>query len=334
MNIYINNYEIEGVPLTVGRNCLLASIRDILGFYRVEISEWELYFLCRAFCFSSRPLYKRPVILSDWFYYDQHQRIEKYIKESFFCDYQFYSDFNRKKIVEHLNANRPLSVLLHPRFITYNHRIFQPVGMQEMHCFNIYGYDNNNKEYYVADSTVTDDNGTFISMRARLDYSIVEKKAIGYFVFNSPPVYQATGYELLPIIVQMLDEFLSDLGNESEIKGIKVLQKIFTSTVYQKDNHYNELSFLLQAYFMPLFFYLEKFFTFIVKSNEIISIVKREKNKWDIFFYKYLLRLKKDCNENMMLKCFERNMENFPTFLTNVCNCIYNISMKGKRSYG
>lgn len=314
----------------MGRNCLLASIRDILGFYEVEISEWELYFLCRAFHFSSRSLDKNPAIFSNWFYYDRYQRIEKYIKESFFCDYQFYSDFNRKMIVEQLSENHPLSVLIHPKFIAYNHRIFQPVGMQEMHCFNIYGYDNLNKEYYVADSTVTDDNGTFISMRTKLDYSIVEKNAIGYFVFNSTPVYQVTGYELLSVIVQMLHEFLLDLGNESEIKGIKVLQKVFTNVVCKQDNYYNELSFLLQAYFMPVFFYLEKFFTFIVKSNEISSLVKKEKNKWDIFFYKYLLRLKKDCNEDMMIKCFEHNVDNFPKFIADVCNCIYNITSERK----
>ena len=311
----------------------MASIRDIMGFYGVEISECELYFLCKAFHFSSRPVYKGAVGLSDWFYYDQYQRIEKYIGESFSCNYQFFKDISRKQIIEHLNNNRPLSVLLHPKYITYNHRVFQPIGMQEMHCFNLYGYNNIYKEYNVADSTVTDDNGTFFGMRTKLDYKLVEENALGYFVFLSPPKYQAMGYELLLIIVHMLYEFLLDPGDESEVRGIKVLLKLFSDTVYKKADNYSELSFLLQAYFMPVFFYLEKFFTSIVQSKEIISLVKREKNKWDIFYYKYLLRLKKDCTEDMLIKCFEHNLDTFPEFVSNMCNCIYNIVNEREEKY-
>lgn len=322
MNISKGYCVIKNFPLSVERNCLLASIKDLMEYYGISIKESELYFICKAFRFNGKNTNEDYANLSDFFSYDKYSFIIKNISELFNCKFCFHEIMERNKIIQYLSEGIPMTIIIPPGVISYNYRIFQPVGRQEMHCINIFGYSNNKRVYYVADATVTDDKGEFTCIKSELDYDIVETYSQGYFLFHTNPDKNNEPNLVKDCIISTFSDFLSEKDNVLELNGLQAVKKIITCSRFNKEHFKREIKFLIQAYFMPVFFYLDECLSEFENMDDMRNLVKVEKNKWDIFYYKYLLNYKSNYSKDTLMDNYNLRLSSFSALLQSVCNNI------------
>ncbi len=285
-----NSYMINGYPLTTGKNCMLASIKNILCFNGINITESDLYFICKGLRYSFNTASKTELI-SDRFDYDCYQHIVENISTYFNCNMLFSKKMDTIQIEELLCNDIPLIVLMDPRIIPYNNRVLNPVGHQEMHSTVLYGYDEKEQNYLVADATVSDDNGLISALWTSIEIPFLHKNATGFFYITS--VFNKN-YSTDSIKIKIRDtvtEFLYPNNSDNVITGINAVKKLL-NLVYEED-YIEEIKFLFQAYFIPFFTYLRDSLHHFNNQDGYKMELAKEKNKWDILYYKYLLKLKK-----------------------------------------
>jgi len=289
------NYIIKKYPLTTGKNCMLASIKDILNYYGINIIESDLYFICKGLCFTFNPASKAKLI-SDRFDYDCYQYIIENVSAFFNCNMIFNYSLEDIQIKELLKNDIPVIVLMDPRIVPYNNRILNPVGHQEMHSTVLYGYDDNMQSYFVADATVADDSGLISALWTSMDMKFLQENTKGFFYITSisNKTYDANMVKIK--IRDTINEFIYPNDNENVYTGANAVKQLFNLLLYEED-YINEVKFLFQAYFVPLFTYLKgSLYHFNLQEGLEMELAK-EKNKWDVLYYKYLLKLKKNISE-------------------------------------
>ncbi len=313
---------IEKFPLTVGRNCLLASVKDVLQFYNVTVKESDLYFICGGLRFTFCPDSKKEKV-SDCFVYDVGKYISKYISSFFNCRFSFETSAAQARIKRLLDKHIPVILLIHPKYISYNHRVFQPEGAQEMHSIVLYGYDDFTDTYYVADSTATDDNGVFAARRECMRCDIVREYAFGFFHFADKPLQEKDWQLVYRCVGDNLYDFINSKSTEGGLyTGAQAIYKMLDYIDVNEACPLSELKFIMQAYFMPLFLYLIDFLEGAKGLKEYVYILKTEKNKWDILYYKYLLKQSAFWSKNKMIKVIRQYFKTLLECLAEIQNAI------------
>ena len=245
-------YEIPGLVLTVGKNCLLASIHDVFSYYKIETDENILYFICEGLRFLWKNNDQRK--LSNSFCYDRNAYIVKGISDIYECQLEYCDNYDFEKIKKIINNNTPIILLLDPSCAKYNTRRFQPEGRGEMHSVIIYGYSD--ESFAVADSTASDDNAVFSCIKAEISYKDTKKGCKGFFYFSEPPQQVLSPEKIIWCLKNNLENFLYPTNQDGYVRGLLALKEAFKYYALNDVFAYSdELRYLFQAYFMPSFIF-------------------------------------------------------------------------------
>ena len=238
--------------------------------------------------------------ISDRFIYDKHKNITGNLSGELNLNVQ-YLDNNGKGLVKDrindaLNQKNPVVILINPSYISYNMRQFQPVGRDEMHSFAIYGVDTDKSIFYVADSTVVDEDGMFTCCKATMPINVVLEHGVCAFWFDISDDLQMNRRYVLESLVDNLEEFLAgSFDNKNNcFHGVSAIIKMFEDIKISRDAEIiSEIKFLMKAYFIPVLDYLMEVLEGgpefgYSSTNEIAIVVRNLKIVWNKFFYKML----------------------------------------------
>jgi len=290
-----NSYIIKDYPLTTGKNCMLASIKDILNYQGIDLIESDLYFICKGLRFTFYPTSKTELI-SDRFDYDCYKYIIENVSSFFCCKMIFNYSLSDIQIKELIKNDIPIIVLMDPRIVPYNNRVLNPVGRQEMHSAVLYGYDDKVQSYLVADSTVADDNGLINALWTSMEMKFLQENTKGFFYITSMSKKTYDDKLVKIRIRDTISEFINPNDNDNVYTGVNAVKQLFNLLLCEGD-YIDEIKFLFQAYFVPFFIYLKSSLYHFKMQEDFEVELAKEKNKWDILYYKYLLKLKKNISE-------------------------------------
>lgn len=321
-----SNYRIAGVVPTPGRNCLLASIRDMLHFYNMSVRESDLYFICKGLHFTY-DRFRPAKNLSDRFIYDIGSHITKNLSAYFPYEFIYQEGMPHENLKKILHKRKPVIVLLDPRLIPYNDRLFQPIGGQEMHSVIVFGYDDTRRIFNVADSTMVGNDGIFTCIEAEIAYHILEESVKGYlYILRDRPTGDLT---LSDCVCRSLEDFLYPEESRQQASGCHALYESLRYIRLMDDKNLSELRFLIQAYFMPLFYYLEDVLSDPV-YKDIQQKIRLTKHRWDVFYYKYFLKYKAEWSIDHLIRSLEINLNYLFSLLHEIVNIIkFKISRGG-----
>lgn len=306
-------YAIDDYPLQVGKNCMLSCIRDMLQFFNKNLTESEIYFICKGLRFKVN-LNSKAERISDYFRYDIYEYIIENLSQFFHCGVEVQESLSHAEIKRLLTDRIPILFIMDPRVVPYNTRNLNPTGQQEIHSAVLYGFNDLTACYMVADSTIADDTGFIHCDKVTIDQAFLHNHTKGFLYFSyidSVPIHQPN---MQLVVYETIYEFLHPQKSPAFCEGVDAINYMIELLKANKFN-FVELQFLIQAYFMPFFYYIDECFKFFKNVSENRTKMKLEKNKWDIFYYKHLLRYSHNSNYKIMVENFQKLFMFFVTML-------------------
>ena len=296
-------YVINDYPLRVGKNCMLSSVRDILKFNNINMSESDIYFICKGFRFQ---IYWKNKIhsISDFFRYDLYGHISTNLSCFFRCKVTVRKILSCAEIKSLLYNRIPVIYIMDPRIVPYNNRTLNPTGQQEMHSAVLYGFNEKESCYLVADSTIADDTGYIFCDKTLIDQTFLHNNVKGFLYLTSVNNIFIEKRRMQVALYETIKAFLFPHRNKSICEGVDAINYVIEMLKTRKII-LEELQFLIQAYFMPFFYYIDECLKYFKHIPESRTIIKKEKNKWDIFYYKHLMRYSDKSNEGKLIERFQ-----------------------------
>ncbi len=284
-----------------GKSCLYASFAAVLRYYGYNLTESDVFFLCKGMSIrlSVSSLHKEISMPNQFFEYRSAAHIIQHTADLLNLQFQHGNDLSNPKtfqtIREELNRENPVIIFLSPHRLKYVPREFNPDAEQELHCVILYGLNEQATDGFIADSYVVDNSGRVSVYTGALSCSVIQNdtKEFIYICRSFPRLIHEK------VIRNRVIENLTDYTNVSlhgeTITGISAIYHCIkqATAVFARDNscirqYLLELSYLLKAHFIIFFDYLLDYLNHLLPDfpEDLFAAFRTLRNRWSNYCMK------------------------------------------------
>jgi len=224
---------LSDVDITIGKHCLYSSIKNVLSYYKFNINEDEVFFLCDGINIGYSGN------LSPLGYFNYIQLIQNISNNlSISTDYSFaVSDNDFINIFSKAISSQDLIIVfLNIGYLSY---ITGEKDTRNNHCVLLYGIDIEEDKAYIGDSYYVDQSGKVFKYIGTLSLKEMIKGIRGYILIKHSKFKELNRKNFIPIVKKSIDSFLEgSISNGSNCSGIIALKRYFNdmSTIIDIDD--------------------------------------------------------------------------------------------------
>lgn len=293
---------IENMKVEAGKSCLYSSLANLLRYYGFQLSESDVFFICRGFDYKYlKTKFTECDRPSDRFIYRDIKTVSEALQKVIGFKLCYGDSLESMDLVKQVNQgienNNPVLLLLNPSVLTYTPREFDPDGKFELHCIILKGIDWDRNLAHIVDTYVVDNLGRVSVYEGTLSMEIIIKEVKGFLYFDEVEARMLSSIEIEQSVCDTLNTFLKARENDNECTGWSALQRCIEDITFVQgkeeeflNNYYLELSYLIRAHFLFIFDYLSetlKNYSMIGQSNiEVYDELDKLRSEWSTFCIK------------------------------------------------